>query len=194
MKECRVGYELYLGKGHSIGLEYGQRLSPSKAPIYYNLLGTHRNTYLGGDSYTGFLNYKYYLSEEDEGLYNGLFVELKLMMRYTEYHDKVYSERYSKYGRSASLSSGYDNVYGATFLVGYRFSLFNSRHLFCEGFAGGSLRRTDSHTQFKSKCQSQYSGCSESQLIATKDDAAPFIDDLRYSFTLQLGAKFGVSF
>ena len=194
--EFRVGYERLLGKRHSMGLELAYKPDFDNQNLSFVVLGNNTKApYMASNSYTGFLNYRFYLTKKEYPRIR-FFLEGKFMVRYLEYHDKVYSQYNPKESIPSDLESGYDHMYGGVLLFGTRLYVNPSRTIFLEAYAGFSIREAHLHTQIKSTCTlySQGSKCDREHLQLASDDSTPFDNTTELRAAPQVGLKIGAAF
>ena len=191
MRELRFGYERALSKKHFIGAAFAFKPAFPDQRIYYNFWGTIKSPYLGANSNTLFLDYKYFLGQQKRRVIT--FLELKLMARYTEYKNKLVIDESGK-GYASSLSSGFDKIYGMMTLFGIRTYLFPSKRGFFDFYTGLGYRNKHSNTQVKSDCRLSYGTCGHDFLHQTTDDSKPFVMTSEETPTFHLGFDVGFDF
>ncbi|MBC7391313.1 MAG: hypothetical protein H7329_19085 [Opitutaceae bacterium] len=188
MRELRVGYERAFSRKHSIGIGLAWKPAFSDQHISFNFLGSNRSPYLGANSYTLLVNYKYFLGQHRARVVT--FLELKFMERYTQYENKIEEDNYGKSGYASSLTTGHNEIFGAMALFGFRTYLFPSKRGFIDFYTGIGYRNKIMYTQYKSQCYK----CGEEYLYQVSDDSKPFKRTEIEIPTVHLGVDFGFTF
>jgi hypothetical protein len=192
LQEFRVGYERNMGKRHSLELELAYKPDMGDSGIN-NYIGSV--PYLAGSSYSAFLGYKFFLTKRPYPRIRP-YLEPKLLARYTEYQDKMYTNHDTRSSYPSHLESGYDKIYGGFFLAGSRFYMGRSRVLFFDVYAGLSLRVKYLSTQVSGACSYRFQGstCNYEHLKSIQDESQPYDHTIDLQVAPQAGLKFGVAF